>query len=410
MELAACAPFCNNRLSFLSRGTHCDFLMPRRRSNLIRNLLIVVVLAIMFLMGVAPLLEPLFPVTPEVSVWLGWIRSHVMEVLITLWFFVFGSMVGSFINVVVWRMPRGISVVSSGSACPYCEVPIRLADNIPVFGWLKLRGRCRVCRLPISPRYPIVEGIFGLVFLLMFLVELQSAGANLPWNRRYLSTGILRVVLSPNWELIYIYAYHMLLLVMLLTWVLMAFDRSRIPLKTIVFAWLLGLAAPVAFPVLYPVPWHFVLPDQTLGLLRSEALVTGILGWTLGMGLGLILQIWFNKYPDQANNSRATAFCFATTGLFMGWQFIILTIAVFGLLVLVKQIFAYANRVPISCWVTLSVIVVLCTWKYLQVTGSLTDAWPYWVVLLVIGLLLSRVGASLEMPIPNEGSQQMVSE
>ncbi|MDG2012149.1 MAG: hypothetical protein P8J33_01495, partial [Pirellulaceae bacterium] len=77
--------------------------MPRRRSNLIRNLVTVVVLAIIFLMGVTPLLEPFFPIDPAVSVWLGWIRSRVMEALVTFWFFVFGSMVGSFINVVVWR-------------------------------------------------------------------------------------------------------------------------------------------------------------------------------------------------------------------------------------------------------------------------------------------------------------------
>ncbi|MDG2012989.1 MAG: hypothetical protein P8J33_05760, partial [Pirellulaceae bacterium] len=123
-----------------------------------------------------------------------------------------------------------------------------------------------------------------------------------------------------------------------------------------------------------------------------------------------VLQIWFNKNPNQANNSRATAICFGTTGLFMGWQFVILAISIFGVLVVAKQAVAHANRVPISGWATLSVIVVLCAWRNLHATGSLADTWPFWTVLSLVGLLLSRIGASLEMPFANEGTQQTASE
>lgn len=68
-----------------------------------------------------------------------------------------GSCVGSFINVVVWRLPRGESVVWPGSHCPHCGHPVRWHDNIPIFGWLALRGRCRDCSQPVSARYPLVE-------------------------------------------------------------------------------------------------------------------------------------------------------------------------------------------------------------------------------------------------------------
>ena len=68
-----------------------------------------------------------------------------------------GLLIGSFLNVVVWRVPRGESVVSPASACPRCETPIRPRDNVPVAGWLLLKGRCRNCDDPISPRYPLVE-------------------------------------------------------------------------------------------------------------------------------------------------------------------------------------------------------------------------------------------------------------
>lgn len=69
----------------------------------------------------------------------------------------FGAVVGSFLNVVIHRLPAGESVVSPGSRCPRCGAPIRPWDNVPVLGWLALRGRCRDCREPISPRYPLVE-------------------------------------------------------------------------------------------------------------------------------------------------------------------------------------------------------------------------------------------------------------
>jgi leader peptidase (prepilin peptidase)/N-methyltransferase len=78
---------------------------------------------------------------------------------------VLGLLVGSFLNVVVWRLPRGESVVFPASHCPACDAPIRPWDNVPVLSWLWLRGRCRDCGAPISARYPAVEAATGAVFL-----------------------------------------------------------------------------------------------------------------------------------------------------------------------------------------------------------------------------------------------------
>lgn len=80
---------------------------------------------------------------------------------------VLGLAVGSFLNVVVWRVPRGGSVVRPRSACPSCGSPIRPVDNIPVLSWLALRGRCRDCSEPISFRYPLVETGTAVGFVLM---------------------------------------------------------------------------------------------------------------------------------------------------------------------------------------------------------------------------------------------------
>jgi leader peptidase (prepilin peptidase)/N-methyltransferase len=72
--------------------------------------------------------------------------------------------VGSFLNVVIWRLPRGESLLHPGSHCPACDRPVRWYDNVPVLGWLWLRGCCRDCRAPISARYPLVEAATALLF------------------------------------------------------------------------------------------------------------------------------------------------------------------------------------------------------------------------------------------------------
>ena len=76
---------------------------------------------------------------------------------------VLGAIIGSFLNVVAYRLPRGESLVTPGSRCPSCETPIKPYDNIPVLGWLLLRGRCRNCGEKISARYPVVELVTGLL-------------------------------------------------------------------------------------------------------------------------------------------------------------------------------------------------------------------------------------------------------
>jgi leader peptidase (prepilin peptidase)/N-methyltransferase len=81
----------------------------------------------------------------------------------------YGLIIGSFLNVVVWRVPQGQSVVRPPSACPRCGTQIRARDNVPVVSWLLLRGRCRDCSEPISARYPLVEALTGALFLITAL-------------------------------------------------------------------------------------------------------------------------------------------------------------------------------------------------------------------------------------------------
>ena len=83
----------------------------------------------------------------------------------------FGLMIGSFLNVVAYRLPRGESLVAPASHCPGCETPIRPWDNIPLLSWVFLRGRCRSCGVRISPRYPLVELLTGVLFAVVAAVH-----------------------------------------------------------------------------------------------------------------------------------------------------------------------------------------------------------------------------------------------
>jgi leader peptidase (prepilin peptidase) / N-methyltransferase len=91
-----------------------------------------------------------------------------VRTLVDAYVFVIAACVGSFLNVVVARLPKGRSLVRPGSACPRCGSPIRWYDNIPIVSWIWLRGRCRNCALPISLRYPLVELLTAILALAIF--------------------------------------------------------------------------------------------------------------------------------------------------------------------------------------------------------------------------------------------------
>ncbi len=96
------------------------------------------------------------------------------ELILVVFIFAWGCCIGSFLNVVIYRLPREKSLVHPGSACPHCGRPIRFYDNIPLLSWLVLRAKCRHCKAPISPRYFVVELLTGSVFLGLYLVYFHT--------------------------------------------------------------------------------------------------------------------------------------------------------------------------------------------------------------------------------------------
>lgn len=117
--------------------------------------------------------------------------------------FVFGAMIGSFLNVVIWRLPRGESLVWPGSHCPACQAAIPAFANVPILSYLLLRGRCRACKVQISPRYPLVEALTGALFTALLLAHGPSLRLVLEW---LIAASLIAVIfidldhyIIPNW-------------------------------------------------------------------------------------------------------------------------------------------------------------------------------------------------------------------
>lgn len=87
-----------------------------------------------------------------------------------------GLAIGSFLTVVIYRVPRHESIVTPGSRCPACATPLAWRDNVPVVSWLVLRGRCRSCAAPISVRYPAIELVTAAVFVGVAAVAVTGSG------------------------------------------------------------------------------------------------------------------------------------------------------------------------------------------------------------------------------------------
>jgi leader peptidase (prepilin peptidase)/N-methyltransferase len=188
----------------------------------------------------------------------------VLDFVTAIWLGFIGACIGSFLNVVAYRMPRGMSVVWKPSHCPQCGHAIRPRDNVPVLGWLLLRGRCRDCGEPISPRYAIVEAVMAAAFFALAYAELFSGGANLPGGPFVEAASYWETVWNPDWVVIRLFAYHALLLSVLMATALIDQDRERVP-------WSLPIVA-IVIAAVCSWQWRHLYVERTPGLLRVAEL------------------------------------------------------------------------------------------------------------------------------------------
>lgn len=243
------------------------------------------------------------------------------EFVAYIFVFLFGAVVGSFLNVVIHRVPREQSIVFPNSACPNCKTAIKPYDNIPLFGWLMLGGKCRNCKSPISPRYPAVELLTALVFVLTYWQIGLTA---------FLPVAIIFVVSMI--ALIFIDSEHMIL-------------PNVITYPLFIFA----LLVRIVYPLVFGSEYFTDLQHSPLTYLQNYpawlvSLIGAIFGGLVGGGfLWLVGEIWKKLRGVEAMGLGDVKMMFAV-GALLGWRLTFLTIflgafsgAIIGIFVIYKQ-------------------------------------------------------------------------
>ncbi len=243
------------------------------------------------------------------------------EIVGYIFVFAFGAIVGSFLNVVIHRVPNEESIVFPNSACPKCKTPIKAYDNIPVLSWLILGGKCRNCKEKISPRYPAVELLTALLYFLVY----WQIGFN-----PYLAVGL--VFVTTIVALIFIDAENMIL-------------PNVITYPLLVFALIVRLI----FPLFISAEYFTDLNYAPLTLLENYpvwlvSLIGAILGGLVGGGfLWLVGAVWKLLRGVDAMGLGDVKMMFAV-GALLGWRLTLLSIflgafsgAVIGMFVIYRQ-------------------------------------------------------------------------
>jgi len=192
-----------------------------------------------------------------------------------IWFvfiFAFGCCIGSFLNVVIYRIPRDKSIISPPSACPGCGKHIRFYDNIPLVSWLVLGCKCRYCKAPISPRYFVIEFLTGSVFLGLFIL----------YFRTDIRAGI-PMFSNGGW---FVYLLHIILLAALIAASAIDLELWIIPLSICWFVTVAGLiGSTVSVFIINPtiIRENGILPVTSAGIGALAA------GATIGLIISIIL-------------------------------------------------------------------------------------------------------------------------
>ncbi len=287
--------------------------------------------------------------------------------VVAVWLAALGASVGSFLNVVIYRVPAGKSLAHPGSHCPRCKHPIRWYDNVPVLSWFVLRGRCRDCRSPISMRYPAVEAITAALFLVIGMVEGPFGGENLP------PSVAAAVEEAPSHALAIgrsaaLVGYHLVLLCTLLAAVLVEYDGHRPPARLFAPALLVGLLVPLCWPHLHP---PGALPAWGPG---GPGPVAAAVDAVAGLALGALLGLGLGRLAG-GNRGPGLAWGPACVGLFLGWQAgLALTlemVACWAVYRVLCRAVSRAGPIPPTAWLGLGALAWIVFW------GPIVERWPF---------------------------------
>lgn len=330
-----------------------------------------------------------------------------LQILTVAMFFLYGASIGSFLNVVVYRLPNGRPVWGR-SACPMCKERILFKDNIPVVGWLRLRGRCRACEAKIPIRYPAVELIVGLLFVALLVIGLLPGGANLPVRTPNYYNGVVWIIWYTKWDLLGIYTFHCCLTCIVVAAALMQWDGHPVALRLAKFAAGVGFIAPLFWQHLHPVgvvvpypsalerlQWKVPFNDPVTGWRQYfgvgvpgivDSLAGGVAGLLVGMLVAACLGALAFPKGERETLAHKQAFCtmFGLIGMFLGWQAMVpVAIMTSCLCLLFASVGTAAGseklqRQTSQLAIATTVIVLLLLWRDLSVWEWAPDhtGWP----------------------------------
>jgi prepilin signal peptidase PulO-like enzyme (type II secretory pathway) len=298
-----------------------------------------------------------------------------------MWITALGASVGSFLNVVVWRLPNGMSLIRPKSHCPKCGTPILPRDNLPVIGWLQLRGRCRACREPISARYPLVEATTAMLFLGLAHFELFGGGANLPGGPP-MPEGLTAVLWHVRPQMIGVFVYHATLASLLLSMSLIVWDGLRPPRSLWGVGLAIALLVPVVLPMAHPVKsglpigslpqWHLAV-DRVVVPVVSEELLNGAIGSAVGALVGAILSLAVPPGTRSAADRTGTIAVGSLVGAFMGWQAVVACGLLTAVLALLNAVVARLTlrHLPVTGIFSVFGVAYLLLWRPLTTLEAL---------------------------------------
>lgn len=295
-----------------------------------------------------PLAEPMSPWSP------GFPGAEMVLVAMA---FVWGAILGSFVNVVIHRVPRGESVVSHGSRCPACGTAIRPRDNIPILGWLLLRGRCRDCGVAISAGYPTVEATCGAIAAIVAIAELAGTGSPMMATTR---PGIDRL-LSGDGRIALAWSVHTVIPIAMLAWNLTPASHNRDAGVGQGAPWLVAavMAAVTAVPLIGPP-----------GFLIDGSAPVGLSGWRAAF-IASCLGTIAGRIAGRATGLPGDGGGLAAFGAAAGWQaVVVVTILTAALRLLAGCVLPKNHADRASCAVASAAAVgVFAAWS------PIADAW-----------------------------------
>jgi leader peptidase (prepilin peptidase) / N-methyltransferase len=208
----------------------------------------------------------------------------------------FGVVVGSFLNVVIYRLPKGESLVTPASHCPSCNSHIRWHDNIPLLSYVLLGGRCRVCKASIPIRYPFVEFLGGVCFVFLYAADIAGVFGN-PSN-------------------LGVFAAHCVLFAVLIAITFIDFDHRIIPNRITISGTIIALVLSMTLPGLM----HRI-PDWLSGIdLNFAGLVGSLIGAATGAGITLATAFFGRLAFRKEAMGMGDVKLMAMFGALLGWQ------------------------------------------------------------------------------------------